>query len=152
MDTTSADLPQQYCTFLLDGHLFGIPVTAVLEVLKAQPVTPVPLAPAAVTGLINLRGQVVTAVDLRTRLGLPPRPAGSPSVSVVVRCADGSPVSLVVDRIGDVIQAEAGSLEPPPDTVPAALRSVVPRICKLPGCLLLILDPERVVAVSGSFA
>ena len=141
-------MSHQYCTFMLDGHLFGVPVASVQEVLKQQEVTPVPLAPHEVSGLINLRGQIVTTLDLRTRLGLPTRPAGSSSVSVVVRAADGGPVSLVVDQIGDVLEAEESLLEPPPDTVPHEVRELVMGICKLEDRLMLLLDTERAVAVT----
>jgi purine-binding chemotaxis protein CheW len=142
----------QYCTFLLDGHLFGVPVSSVQEVLKQQDVTPVPLAPREVSGLINLRGQIVTTLDLRTRLGLPGREAGAPSVSVVVRAADGGPVSLVVDQIGDVLEAEDGALEPPPDTVPHEVRELVSGICKLDEQLMLLLDTERAVTLTDAAA
>ncbi|HET6562027.1 MAG TPA: chemotaxis protein CheW [Marmoricola sp.] len=141
-------MTHQYCTFLLDGHLFGVSVASVQEVLKEQAVTPVPLAPREVSGLINLRGQIVTTLDLRTRLGIAPRPAGAPSVSVVVRAADGGPVSLVVDQIGDVLEAPEGALEAPPDTVPAELRELVAGIYKLEDRLMLLLDTERAVTVS----
>ena len=137
----------QYCTFLLDGHLFGVDVACVQEVLKQQDLTPVPRAPREVAGLINLRGQIVTTLDLRTRLGLPERPAGSDSVSVVVRAADGGPVSLVVDRIGDVLHVDASSVEAPPDTVPAQVRELVRGICKLEDRLMLVLDTERAIRV-----
>jgi purine-binding chemotaxis protein CheW len=142
----------QYCTFLLDGHLFGVAVSSVQEVLKQQDVTPVPLASREVSGLINLRGQIVTTLDLRTRLGLPRREDGSRSVSVVVRAADGGPVSLVVDQIGDVIEADEAALEPPPDTVPHELRELVLGICKLDEQLMLLLDTERAVAVADAAA
>lgn len=141
-------MSHQYCTFLLDGHLFGVSVASVQEVLKQQDVTPVPLAPREVSGLINLRGQIVTTLDLRSRLGLPARQPGSHSVSVVVRAADGSAVSLVVDQIGDVLDADEGSLEPPPDTVPADVRELVRGICKLDDRLMLLLDTERAVMVT----
>ena len=67
---------QQFCTFLLDGYLFGVPVPQVQEVIRFQPMTPVPLAPPAVKGMINLRGQIVLAIDLRRRLSLGERPRG----------------------------------------------------------------------------
>ncbi len=145
-------MSHQYCTFMLDGHLFGVPVASVQEVLKQQDVTPVPLAPREVSGLINLRGQIVTTLDLRTRLGLSPRTAGGSSVSVVVRAADGGPVSLVVDQIGDVLEAEEGLLEPPPDTVPLEVRELVMGICKLDDRLMLLLDTERAVTVTDAVA
>jgi chemotaxis signal transduction protein len=145
-------MAHQYCTFLLDGHLFGVLVSAVQEVLKEQDVTPVPLAPSEVSGLINLRGQIVTTLDLRPRLGIPRQEPGARSVSVVVRAADGGPVSLVVDRTGDVIEADDASLELPPDTVPAEVRELVSGICKLDGRLMLLLDSERAVAVPSPAA
>ena len=83
----------QYCTFRLDGHLFGVPVETVQEVLRHQSMTVVPLAPAEVSGLLNLRGQIVVTVDLRVRLGLQRRSAEAPSVNVVVRTHEGT-VSL----------------------------------------------------------
>lgn len=143
---------EQYCTFVLDGHLFGIPVGTVQEVLREQVVTPVPLAAPEVSGLINLRGQIVTTLNLRERLRLPARPAGEQSVSVVVRTADGGAVSLVVDRIGDVIEPEPDSLEAPPETLDPALRALVEGVCKLDGRLMLMLDTELAVAVGGAAA
>lgn len=141
-------MSHQYCTFLLEGHLFGVAVSSVQEVLKQQDVTPVPLAPREVAGLINLRGQIVTTLDLRTRLGLTPRDPGASSVSVVVRTGDGGAVSLVVDQIGDVLEAEDSALEPPPDTVHPDVRELVAGICKLEDQLMLLLDTERAVTVT----
>lgn len=134
----------QYCTFRLDGHLFGIPVETVQEVLRHQSMTVVPLAPKEVSGLLNLRGQIVVTVDLRVRLGLSERDADTPNVNVVVRTHDGT-VSLLVDQIGDVLEPPETSFEPVPDTVPACLREVVDAVCKLDGELLLVLDTERAV-------
>ncbi len=95
----------QFCTFYLDKLLFGVELKGVQEVMRALDMTRVPLAPAVVSGLINLRGQIVTAVDLRRRLELEPSPPGSETMNVVVRSEDG-PVSLVVDEIGDVVEVE----------------------------------------------
>jgi purine-binding chemotaxis protein CheW len=142
----------QYCTFVLDGHLFGVPVASVQEVLREQELTPVPLAAPEVAGLINLRGQIVVTLDMRRRLRLPARPDGEPTVNVVVRTADGSPVSLVVDRIGDVLDADAATLEEPPDTLDAAMRLLVESVCKLDDQLMLMLDTERAVRVEGVVA
>src|SRR5439155_869714 len=93
----------QFCTFLVRGMLFGLEVTRIQEVIRYQPLTAVPLTSPVIAGLINLRGQIVTAIDLRIRLGLPPREPDERPLNVVVRTADG-PVSLLVDDIGDVIQ------------------------------------------------
>lgn len=143
-------MSHQYCTFLLDGHLFGVPVSSVQEVLKAQGVTPVPLAACEITGLMNLRGQIVTTMDLRTRLGLPARASEAPSVSVVVRTADGGAVSLVVDEIGDVLEPTDESLEPAPDTVPAHVRDLLIGVCKLERRLMLLLDTELATEVTAA--
>src|SRR3954454_16474957 len=106
----------QYCTFTVDGHYFGVDVLRVQEVIRAQPMTRVPLAPPVVRGLINLRGQIVTAIDLRRRLGMPDRAADRPPVNVVVRTDDGA-VSLLVDEIGDVIAPPEAAFERPPATL-----------------------------------
>ena len=93
---------KQFSTFLVNGLFFGVDVRHVQEVIRYQEMTRVPLAPAMVQGLINLRGQIVTAIDLRRRLELAPRPADQLPMNVVVRTDDGA-VSLLVDEIGDVV-------------------------------------------------
>jgi len=135
---------QQFCTFFLDGHVFGTPVPKVQEVIQHQEMTRVPLAPREVSGLINLRGQIVSAIDLRRRLGLPDRPPGQLPMNVVVRTSEGT-VSLLVDEIGDVIEVEEETLESPPETLQGFAREVVRGVYKLPGRLLLVLDTERAV-------
>lgn len=135
---------QQFCTFFLDGHVFGTPVPKVQEVILHQEMTRVPLAPDVVSGLINLRGQIVSAIDLRRRLGLPERPEGQLPMNVVVRTGDGA-VSLLVDEIGDVIEVEEETLESPPETLQGFGREVVRGVYKLSGRLLLALDIDRVV-------
>jgi purine-binding chemotaxis protein CheW len=139
----------QYCTFRLDGHLFGVPVGSVQEVLRQQELTTVPQAPAEVSGLINLRGQIITTLDLRTRLGLGPRPPEASAINVVVRTADGGVVSLLVDEIGDVLEPGEETFELSPETVPAHVRALVPRVCKLDGHLMLVLDTELAVQVGA---
>lgn len=103
---------QQFCTFFLDGHFFGTPVPQVQEVIQHQEMTRVPLAPSVVSGMINLRGQILSAIDLRRRLGLHERPGGELPMNVVVRTNEGA-VSLLVDEIGDVIEVEEETLESP---------------------------------------
>ena len=103
---------QQFCTFFLDGHFFGTPVPQVQEVIQYQVMTRVPLAPNVVSGMINLRGQIVSAIDLRRRLGLQDRPEGQLPMNVVVRTSEGA-VSLLVDEIGDVIEVEGRGARKP---------------------------------------
>jgi purine-binding chemotaxis protein CheW len=132
----------QYCTFYLEKLLFGVALQGVQEVIRTLSMTQVPLAPGVVSGLINLRGQIVTAVDLRRRLNLPPRPPAMLPMNVVIRSADGS-VSLLVDEIGDVVEVDEATFEAPPETLPAALRAMIPGVHKLQDRLLLVLDTEK---------
>jgi len=141
----------QYATFFLDGLYFGIEVLRVQEVIRHQEMTPVPLAPPVVRGLINLRGQIVTALDLRTRLGLTPRSDDVLLMNVVVRTADGA-VSLLVDEIDDVVEVRAEQFEQPPETVRTKVDGLVTGVYKLPARLLLILDVERTVDISTRLA
>src|SRR5262249_1717531 len=101
---------QQLCTFFLDGLRFGVDVQKVQEVVPYQEMTRVPLAPPTVRGLLNLRGQIVTGIDLRRRLELPERPTEGLPMNVVLRGAD-SPVSFLVDEIGEVIDVAADACE-----------------------------------------
>ncbi len=135
---------QQFTTFLLDGHLFGVEVQSVQEVIRYQETTRVPLASGSIGGLINLRGQVITALDLRHRLGMPARPEGQLPMNVVVRTEDGA-VSLLVDQIGEVIETDLAHFESPPDTVTAQARELIRGAYKLDGALLLALDVPRTV-------
>ena len=136
----------QLSTFHVGRYAFGIEVETVQEVIRYQPMTRVPLAPPSVGGLINLRGQVITAIDLGHRLGLPPRPAGELPMNVVVRTPDGA-VSLLVDRIGEVVHASSEDFEAPPETVTGPGRELITGAYKLEGVLLLALDVARVVDV-----
>jgi purine-binding chemotaxis protein CheW len=137
----TADLTpsRQYSTFDVAGLYFGIDVLQVQEVLRRQDMTPVPLAPAVIEGLINLRGQIVTALDMRRRLGLAPRDAGQTAMNVVVRTEEGA-VSLLVDEIGDVVEVDSASFERPPENLDPAIRDLVRGIHKLKDRLLLVLD------------
>jgi len=137
---------RQLCTVRLGGLDLGVDVTGVQEVLREQRVTRVPLADAAVHGLINLRGQIVTALDLRPRLGLPPRTDGGPGMTIVLRHDDG-PVAVLVDEIGDVLEVDADACEPPPETLQGPARELLPGAYKLPDRLLLLLDTARAIAV-----
>ncbi len=138
---------EQFCTFFLDGHFFGVPVQQVQEVIRYQEMTRVPLVPQVVRGLINLRGQIVTAIDLRRRLGMSERPADQLPMNVVVRTDDGA-LSLLVDEIGDVIEVEEKTFEQPPETLKGMAQEVIRGVHKLPERLLLVLDTERAVNVA----
>lgn len=135
---------QQFCTFFLDGQCFGTPVGMVQEVIQLQPTTRVPLAPDVIVGLMNLRGQIVTVLDLGRRLELPERAECQLPVNVVLHIQD-SAVSLLVDEIGDVVEVQEDTFESPPVTLQGFNRDMLRGVYKLPGRLLLVLDLERVL-------
>jgi len=139
---------KQFCTFFVNGLFFGVEVLNVQEVLRYQDMTPVPLASATVRGLINLRGQIVTAIDLRHRLNLPARNSGELPMNVVVRSEDGA-TSLLVDEIGDVVEIEDDVFENPPETLRGPARDLITGVYKLKDRLLLVLDTERTINLSG---
>ena len=133
----------QVCTCWVGGQLFGVPVDWVQEVLREQTLTPVPRAPGSVMGLINLRGQIVTAIDLRQCLGFPERGPDDQAMNIVVR-SRGEVVSLVVDDIGDVVPVEAAPVAVP-SNVPARIRAVVSGVVGHAGRSLLVLDPDAAI-------
>ncbi|MCL6505278.1 MAG: chemotaxis protein CheW [Pirellulales bacterium] len=140
---------RQFCTFLLDGLFFGVEVHKVQEVIRYQEMTRVPLASQVIQGLINLRGQIVTAIDLRHRLELRQRPQGVQPMNVVVRTDDG-PTSLLVDSIGDVLEVSDELFERPPETLRGVARELIRGAYKLRDRLLLVLDVDRTVQLSAA--
>ncbi|HET6842194.1 MAG TPA: chemotaxis protein CheW [Candidatus Angelobacter sp.] len=138
---------QKFSTFYLDDLLFGIEVEKIQEVLNYQEITPVPLAPPLVLGLINLRGQIITALDFRQRLGFGKRAAGSCSINIVVRNNEDV-VSLLVDKIGDVVEVGEETFEPPPEMLDAKSRALIRGVHKLDGGLMHVLDADQAVTFS----
>jgi purine-binding chemotaxis protein CheW len=137
----------QLCTFLVDDLYFGVDVREVQEVVRFQRVTPVPLAAPHLRGLINLRGRVVPAIDMRRRLQRPDRGPGQLPMNIVLRTDDG-PVSLLVDEIVDVVEVDPNFYEPSPEAVCGPVWQFINSIYKLPERLLLVLDTERTVSVN----
>ena len=138
---------QQYSSCFVDDLLVGIKVEAVQEVTSGSELTPVPLAPALVSGLLNLRGQILTAIDLRRCLQLGDRPADQRPVHIILRTDDGC-VSLLVDQVGDVLEVNDEDFEVPPRTLRGRLRDLITGAYKLDGRLLLVLNPVGVLACS----
>jgi purine-binding chemotaxis protein CheW len=134
---------RQFCTFFLDGLRFGVDVQKVQEVVPYQEMTRVPLAPATVRGLLNLRGQIVTGIDLRRRLELPERVAPGLPMNVVLRGED-SPVSFLVDEIGEVMEV-ADAWQRPPETLQGRVRELIQGVCPLQDELLLVLDTAKIL-------
>lgn len=139
-------LSMQFATFFVDGFFFGVDVLRVQEVLRFQYMTRVPLAPEVIEGLINLRGQIVTAIDMRRRLGLAQRPSGQTPMNMVVRTDEGA-VSLLVDEIGDVLDVDAAAYELTPENLEPAARELIRGVYKLNNRLLLVLDAEKAVEI-----
>jgi purine-binding chemotaxis protein CheW len=141
------DAKGRFSTFYVADLFFGIDVLRVQEVLRYQPMTRVPKAPEVIEGLMNLRGQIVTAIDMRRLLHLPDRKGDTQPMNVVIRTDDGA-VSLLVDEIGDVLSLENASYEPPPGNLQATARKLIRGVYKLDGKLLLVLDAERTVDIA----
>jgi purine-binding chemotaxis protein CheW len=137
---------RQFCTIHLGEHLFGVEVMRIQEVISYQAMTAVPLAPDVIGGLINLRGQIVTAIDLRVRLEMPPRPEGALPMNVVVQTAGGA-VSLLVDEIGDVVEVEEAIFENPPETLSGVAKQLIRGVYKFEGALLLDLDIDATIDI-----
>jgi purine-binding chemotaxis protein CheW len=135
----------QLATFRLDDSVYGVDVAVVQEVLRSQPRTRVPLAPPAIAGLINLRGQVLTAIELREQLGMAPRTAGVEPMVIVIRVS-GDPVAILVDSIGAVVDVEDDQFETPPDTLTGIARELILGVYKLDDHLLLSLDVHKAIA------
>ncbi len=139
----------QLATFIVGKFFFGIDVLNVQEVLRFQRMTKVPLAPAVIVGLINLRGQIVPALDMRRRLFLDPRNAEETPMNLVVRTEDGA-VSLLVDEIGDVLELKPNAFENTPANVSANVREMIRGVYKLKNRLLFVLDTEKTVDIGWS--
>ena len=141
----------EFVTVTIADQLFGIPVASVQDVLGEQRITRVPLAPGEVAGALNLRGRIVTAIDVRERLNLPPRPDDDPGMSVVVE-HQGEPYSLLIDSVGEVLSLPADRYERNPATLNSAWRDVSEGIYRLDGELLVVLGVERLLDFAATRA
>jgi purine-binding chemotaxis protein CheW len=151
-DSTESTYKIQVATFLIDRKLFGIPIQDVLEIIKNVEMTPVPLAPEYLEGVINLRGQIVTAINLKKRLGMPEIYQESDTQgkekeyhNIIVGSRNDS-VSLLVDEIGDVLEITSDIIEPPPDTIKGLDPKYVKNVCKLKGELLVVLNSSVILS------
>lgn len=137
---------KQYCTFFLDDLFLAVEVTKVQEIIRYQNLSTVPLSPAVVSGLMNLRGQIVMAIDMRRRLDLKPRDRNQLPLNVVIKTEE-DPVSLLVDEIGDVMVVSEPNFEEAPETLRGSARDMIRGAYKLKDRLLLVLDTEKVVSI-----
>jgi purine-binding chemotaxis protein CheW len=137
---------ETYLTLTVADQLCGVPVLAVRDVLGYQAITRIPLAPPEVAGSLNLRGRIVTAIDLRRRLGLPPRGAEAKAMSVVVE-RDGELYSLLADAVGDVLPLPLDQRAANPPTLDPLWREVSTGVHRLGERLVILLDVERILAI-----
>lgn len=150
-ETMAMTKDRQFCTFYLNHLLFGIASQKIQEVVTYRELRPVPLAPPVVSGLMNLRGQVVVALELRRQLELPERPSNQIPVCLVVHSSVGT-VCLIADEVGNVVEVEDDTFEPSPQTLSERLRSVILGVHKLEGQLLHVLDTDRACEVQAAKA
>ena len=134
-----------FVTLNLAGQLCGVPVSRVRDVLRHQPIAPVPLAPPEVAGNLNLRGRIVTAIDLRLRLGLAPPPAGLHPMALVAE-NDGELYALLVDQVCEVLSPDAGCYEPNPPTLPQQWARFSAGLYRLEAKLMIVLDLHSLLA------
>jgi purine-binding chemotaxis protein CheW len=136
-----------FVTMRIGAQEFGVPVMQVRDVLRHQHLTPVPLAPRAIAGLLNLRGRIVTAIDLRERLGLPPLSADAETANIIVVEQDSEPYALVVDNVGDVLQIDERQFEAVPPVLDPRWRAVASAVFPTEAGLIVLLDIARLLDI-----
>ncbi len=147
----ASDETEEFVTFTIAGQLFGIPVLQIQDVLSSYQITPIPLAPPEITGSLNLRGRVVTAIDVRLRLGLSARAKEAESMSIVAE-DEGELYSLMVDSVGEVLALSKSEYERNPPTLDAKFRAFSEGIYRLDKQLLVVLDVDRLLSYERSDA
>ena len=143
-------MAQQFCTFYLNNTQFGIPIHQVQEIVRHQNPTRIPLAESDICGLVNLRGQIITVIDLKRRLGIHTPTTEQPLDSVqynVVICASDDVISLQIDQLDDILELSDDDFEPAPATLQATLRQFLLGAYKLANGFLLVLDPAKVLEI-----
>ncbi len=139
----NADLTE-YVTFTLDGQIFGLPIGRVQEVFRPARITRVPLAAAQIAGVLNLRGRIVTAIDMRSRLDLPPRGNEQPAMAIGIELGSES-FGLLVDALGEVLKLSDAEREANPVNLDRKLARISAGVFRLDGQLLVVLDIDRVL-------
>lgn len=138
----------EYVTVTIDGQLFGLPILEVEDVFQPQNITSVPLAKREVAGVLNLRGRIVTAIDMRERLDLEPRVPGEISMAVGIEYK-GESYGLVIDKVGEVLRLKEDGIEPNPSNLNSNWASVSAGVYQLEGELMVVLDVFRVLNIGG---
>jgi purine-binding chemotaxis protein CheW len=146
---TAEKASQQFVTAVVGGQLCGIPVLKVQDVIRTQRITRIPLAPAEIAGSLNLRGRIVTAIDMRVRLGLPRATGAKRDMSIVVE-HHGELYSLMVDSVGEVLNLSPSAFERTPATIDTLWRGVSEGVYRLDKGLLVVLDVEALLKIGGA--
>lgn len=144
LNTTEAGL----VSVQIGGQTFGVPVLEVQDVIAQTTINRVPLAPPEIAGSLNLRGRIVTAIDMRRRLSLPPQAEGETSVSVIVEQPSGELYALMVDDVGDVLWLPPSAFEPPPPTLSPGWRDLCDGLYRLEDDLMLVLRTQAVLTLN----
>jgi len=143
-DNAAAEQLIEYVTVFIGGQLFGLPISRVQDMFMPERITRVPLAPPEIAGVLNLRGRIVTTVDMRRRLGLPPRDDNKPSMAVGIELK-GESYGLLIDTVGEVMKLGEATLEPNPVNLDPRLARVSAGVHRLDGQLMVILDVDYVL-------
>lgn len=144
----TSEATSQFITFYMGKHFFGMPIDTVIEINKNLNITPTPLAPAYVLGVVNLRGRIITAIHLAKRIELDYTPPEGITFHNIIMGDPEEPISLLVERIGDVISVPTTDIEPPPELLAGIDIRYVKNVCKLPGKLLVIMNTDALQSVS----
>ena len=136
----------EYVTAMIGGQLFGLPIARVQDVFIPERLTRVPLASPDVAGVLNLRGRIVTAIDMRSRLGLPKRDTGRPPMAIGVDLR-GESYGLLIDSVGEVLKLADDSREVNPVNLDPRLTKMAAGIHRLDGQLMVVLDVDRVLEI-----
>ena len=147
-DSAAGEQLVEYVTVMIGGQLFGLPISRVQDVFMPERLTRVPLAPPEIAGVLNLRGRIVTTIDMRRRLGLPPRNDNKPSMAVGIELK-GESYGLLIDTVGEVLKLADGTRESNPVNLDKHLARVSGGVHRLEGQLMVILDVDRVLDVGG---
>ena len=135
-----------YVTAMIDGQLFGLPIVRVQDVFIPERLTRVPLAPPEIVGVLNLRGRIVTLIDLRRRFGLGERKEGQDVMAIGVE-SRGESYGLLIDRVGEVVELEGVAREPNPVNLDQRLAQMSSGIYRLDDQLLVVVDVDRVLDI-----
>lgn len=148
INTNAEEHLTEFVTVTISNHLFGLPISRVQDVFVPERLTRVPLAPPDVAGILNLRGRVMTVIEMRSRLDLGTRQPGQPVMAIGIEFK-GESYGLLVDSVGEVMQLQSGARETNPTNLDPRLARVASGIYRLEGQLMVVLDVDRVLDINN---